>query len=125
MNITIVDYLENINVLIGRDCLKELNENKMNDFVDEFKAIHKKFSNFRKENEKILRDIRNNTMAHKSTDALKLSEKIQNIHVEEIYNFGMKMKNYSKEYVDLSTKILYYIVDYMKEGRNYECNFSV
>ncbi len=114
---TIVDYLENINSLIGKDCLQELNNNNMIEFVVEFKRINKNFSNFRKENERILRDIRNNTLAHKSKDALILNEKIQNINIKEIYNFGIQMKFYSKEFVDLSTKIILYIVDYMKEGR--------
>lgn len=113
----IIDYLENINTLIGRDCLKELTENKMSEFASEFKAINKNFSNFRKENEKQLRDIRNNTIAHKSKNALILTDKIENIDVEEIYNFGMQLQEYSTEFTNLSTKIIYYIVDYMKEGR--------
>ena len=113
----IIDYLENINTLIGKDCLKELTDNKMTEFIVEFKAINKNFANFRKENEKQLRDIRNNTIAHKSKDALVLTEKIENINVTEIYNFGLELKEYSKEFIDLSTKVILYIVDYMKNGR--------
>lgn len=115
--LTIVDYLDNISVLIGRDCLAELKNNNMTEFLDEFKSIHKKFSVFKKDNERVLRDIRNNTIAHKSKDGLKLNTYINNIIVEDIYNFGLELKIYTKEFVDLSTKIIYYIVDYMKEGR--------
>jgi hypothetical protein len=115
--LTIVDYLDNISVLIGRDCLTELKNNNMTEFLDEFKSIHKKFSNFKKNNERLLRDIRNNTIAHKSKDALKLNQHINNLNVEEIYNFGLDLKTYTKEFITLSTKIIYYIVDYMKEGR--------
>jgi hypothetical protein len=110
--LTIVDYLDNIS-----DCLGELKNNNMTEFLDEFKSIHKKFSIFKKDNERVLRDIRNNTIAHKSKDALKLNEYIKTLEVENIYNFGLELKVYSKEFVDLSTKIIYYIVDYMKEGR--------
>jgi hypothetical protein len=115
--VTIVDFLENINILIGRDCLLELKNNNMTEFLDEFKSIHKKFSIFRKDNERILRDIRNNAIAHKSKDALKLNSVINNLNVEEVYNFGLELKIYSKEFIDLSTKVIYYIVDYMKAGR--------
>ena len=113
----IIDYLENINTLIGRDCLKELTDNKMSEFIPEFKLINKNFSNFRKENEKQLRDIRNNTMAHKSKDALLLTNKIGNIDIEEIYNFGLQLKEYSTEFTNLSTRVIHFIIDYMKEGR--------
>lgn len=115
--LTIVDYLDNISVLIGSDCLKELKNNNMTELLDEFKSIHKKFSLFKKDNERVLRDIRNNTIAHKSKDAIKLNTYINNLNIEEIYNFGLDLKNYTTEFRDLSTKTIYYIVDYMKEGR--------
>ena len=60
---------------------------------------------------------RNNAIAHKSKDALKLNSVINNLNVEEVYNFGLELKIYSKEFIDLSTKVIYYIVDYMKAGR--------
>lgn len=115
--LTIVDYLDNIGVLIGRDCLNELKTNNMIEFLDDFKSIHKKFSAFKKNNEKVLRDIRNNTIAHKSKDALKLNTYINNLNGEDVYNFGLELKTYTKEFIDLSTRIIWYIVDYMKEGR--------
>lgn len=115
--LTIVDFLDNISVLIGRDCLLELKNNNMTEFLDEFKSIHKKFSIFKKDNEKTLRDISNNAIAHKSKDSLKLNSFINNINVDEVYNFGLELKIHSKEFIDLSTKIIYYIDDYMKVGR--------
>jgi hypothetical protein len=115
--VVIVDYIESINVLIGRDCLKELKSNKMFEFIDVFKSMNKKYSTFRKLNDKLLREIRNNTLAHKSKDALKLIEHIKTIDVEKIYQFGLELKIYSKEFVDLSTKIIYYISDYMRENK--------
>jgi hypothetical protein len=115
--VTIVDYLDNIGVLIGRDCLNELKANNMIEFLDDFKSIHKKFSAFKKDNERVLRDIRNNTIAHKSKDALKLNTYINNLNAEDIYDFGLELKTYAKEFIDLSTKIIWYIVDYMKAGR--------
>ena len=115
--VTAVDYLDNIGVLIGSDCLKELKNNKMDEFLDEFKIVHKKFSMFKTANQVLLREIRNNTAAHKNKDSLFLQEQIDNLDVEKIYNFGIELIEYSKEFVDLSTKIIYYIVDYMQKGK--------
>lgn len=115
--VIIIDYLDNISVLIGKDCVFELKNNGMTQFIEEFRFIHKKFSDFKKANERLLREIRNNTIAHKCKDALKLNDQINNIDVEMIINFGFDLKIYSKEFVDISTKVIYYIADYMREGR--------
>ncbi len=68
--------------MIGRDCLSELKNINMTEFLDEFKSIHRKFSLFKQQNEKILREIRNTDIAHKSKDALKLNSFIKNIRVK-------------------------------------------
>ena len=115
--LTIVDYLDNISVLIGRDCLTELKNNNMTEFLDEFKSVHKKFSVFKKNNERVLREIRNNTIAHKAKDALKLNAYINNLSVDDISNFGLELKIYTTQFIDLSTKIIHYIADYMEVGR--------
>ncbi len=117
MVIVILDYLDNIGVLIGNNCLAELKRNNMLEFIDEFKLIHKKFSAFKKENERFLREIRNNTIAHKTKDALMLSKQINDLNEEEIYEFSIQFKIYIKDFVDLSTKVINYIADYMSEGR--------
>lgn len=117
MAVTAIDYLDNIGILIGSNCMKELKANKMDEFLDEFKVIHKKFSTFKNDNQVLLRDIRNTTVAHKTKDALLLHEQIEKLDVEKIYNFGLELIDYTKEFVNLSTKVIYYIVDYMKEGR--------
>lgn len=116
MSVVIVDYLDNVNTLIGRDCLAELRNNNMTDFIEELKAINKRFSILKRENEQVLRIIRNNTIAHKSKNALMLNEYINELNVEDIYDFGFELNNHLKELVDLSTKVIYYIVDNMKVG---------
>lgn len=117
MAIVILDYLDNIGVLIGTNCLAELKRNNMLNFIDEFKAVHKKFSVFKRENEKLLREIRNNTIAHKTKDALLLNQKIEEIDNDNIYEFSIEFKIYIQEFVDLSTKVIYFITDYMSQGK--------
>lgn len=117
MAIVILDYLDNIGVLIGSNCLAELKRNNMLEFIDEFKLVHKNFSAFKKENERLLREIRNNTIAHKTKDALVLSQQINDLNEDEIYEFCIQFKAYIKEFIDLSTKVINYIADYMREGR--------
>ena len=115
--IVILDYLDNIGVLIGSNCLAELKRNNMIEFIDEFKLIHKNFSAFKKENELLLREIRNNTIAHKTKDALVLSQQINNLNEDEIYEFGLQFKIYIRDFIDLSTKVVNYITEYMREGK--------
>jgi hypothetical protein len=117
MVIVILDYLDNIAVLIGSNCLAELKRNNMLELMDEFKSMHKNFSAFKKENERLLREIRNNTIAHKTKDALMLSKQINDLNEDEIYQFGLQFKIYTKDFVDLSTKVINYISEYMREGR--------
>jgi len=115
--VTIVDYIENINVLIGKDCIKELQLNHMDHFIDEFKALNKRFSMFRKANDFYLRDIRNNTLAHKCKDALTLKRAIDRVDPDEIFSQGMEVKAFGDEFVKISTKVLYFIIDYMTQGK--------
>ena len=89
----------------------------MLELMDEFKLMHKKFSTFKKDNERLLREIRNNTIAHKTKDALLLSKQINDLNEDEIYQFGLQFKIYIQEFVILSTKVINYISEYMSEGR--------
>jgi len=117
MSIVILDYLDNIGILIGTNCLAELKRNNMHNFMDKFKVVHKNFSTFKKENEKMLREIRNNTIAHKTKDALVLSQQINELNSDSIYEFSIQFNNYIQDFVNLSTKVIYYIADYMGEGK--------
>ncbi|WP_396151148.1 hypothetical protein [Flavobacterium sp.] len=117
MSIVILDFLDNTAVLIGSNCLAELKRNNMLELMDEFKLMHKKFSTFKKDNERLLREIRNNTIAHKTKDALLLSKQINDLNEDEIYQFGLQFKIYIQEFVILSTKVINYISEYMSEGR--------
>lgn len=117
ISIVILDYLDNIGVLIGSNCLAELKRNNMIEFIDEFKSMHKEFSAFKRTNERLLRDIRNNTIAHKNKDALILNDHINKLNENEIYEFGLQFKIHIKDFIDLSTKVINYISEYMREGR--------
>lgn len=111
--VTIVDYIENINFLIGKECLRELQDNNMNHFVEDFKALNKRFSMFRKANDSYLRDIRNNAMAHKCKDALSLKRAIDRVDPDRIFSHGLEVKAFGDEFVKLSTSVLNFIIDYM------------
>ncbi|MFC6265891.1 hypothetical protein [Flavobacterium panici] len=117
ISIVLLDYLDNIGVLIGSNCLAELKRNNMLEFIDEFKSMHKNFSSFKTTNERLLREIRNNTIAHKNKDALILNQHINKLNENEIYEFGLQFKIHIKDFIDLSTKVINYISEYMREGR--------
>ncbi len=118
LSIFIIDYLDNVSVLIGRDCLKELRENiHMKKFEEEFRPVHKKFSAFKTENEKLLREIRNTTIAHRSKEALKLYDSINNLNLENIYQLGLELQIQITELTNVSNKVLFFIGNYLREGK--------
>ncbi len=63
---TIIEFLEDINGMLGKELSQELKRNSMSDLVGELNKINKKFSSIKKENNSTLRKIRNNASAHKT-----------------------------------------------------------
>lgn len=116
--LTIIEFLDDINPLIGRDLSKQLRDLKQEKFVIPVREISKKFAKYKNENEQYLRIVRNNTIAHKNTDALELHKFINEIESEEIYNLAIELKKLSTEFNKLSTKIIYSIIDFMKKSIN-------
>lgn len=115
---TAIEFFEDINTLIGRDLLKELSITYFEDFVPVFKNINKKFGQLRKENEILLRQIRNNSSAHKSLDSLKFLELTYDIDTDKIYLLGISIKVLSVELavelVKLSGRLLTFMTEVFK-----------
>ncbi|MDQ0780577.1 hypothetical protein QF044_000431 [Chryseobacterium sp. W4I1] len=59
--------------------------------------------------------LRNNTIAHKNTSSLELYEHIYNIEHEKIYNLSMELKILYTEFNNLTTQIIYSIIDFIKK----------
>jgi hypothetical protein len=106
---TAIEFLDDINTLIGRDLLKDLSKEYFKELVPVFKEINKKFNKLKSNNEALLRQIRNNACAHKSLDSLSFLKWAYEIDMTRIYLLGIEIKVISafmsKELVKVSRKI--------------------
>jgi len=84
LSMTIIEFLEDINFLLGKNLKQEFESNELKEFIPELNNINKKFALLKKENNKELRIIRNNASAHKTKDSLKLINLTDKTHVKEI-----------------------------------------
>lgn len=112
--LTIIEYIDDINVLIGRDLLKELTTNKHEEFIPPFKEISKKYAVLKRDNEALLRSIRNNAIAHKSKDSVKLIKAIYDFDAEPVYLLGMEVNSLATKLNDLTTLVFYKLIDVEK-----------
>ena len=72
---TIIEYLEDINELIGKEMIQEIQQNNWDPkLIDELKVICKSYSELRKKYASDFKEIRNNAAAHKTKDAKRLYE---------------------------------------------------
>lgn len=113
--LTIIEFLDDINPLLGRDLSNQLAQAKLNSYIQPLRNISKKFAKYKTDNEKYLRVIRNKTIAHKSTNALELHKFISEIDDDKIYQLVIDLKDITNEFTKLTTKIIYSIIDFMKK----------
>lgn len=113
--LTIIEFLDDINPLLGRDLSNQLAEANLNSHIQPLRSISKKFAKYKTDNEQYLRVIRNKTIAHKSTDALELYTFITEIDNDKIYQLTIDLKEITTEFTRLTTKIIYSIISFMKK----------
>lgn len=111
----IIEYLKDINDLLGFKLIGELNSNKYSEFVPEIKKINSEFADIRKKHEKILMVIRNNISAHKTKESLNLIHYIFNLDTDEICSLAIATININTLLTSATTKI-YHII--LKEAEN-------
>ena len=66
---SIIEFLDDMNNLLGKNFLTELENNDMEVFINPIKQLNKAYSDLKKNYNKDLREIRNNAAAHKNKDA--------------------------------------------------------
>jgi hypothetical protein len=103
---TVIEFIEDINTLIGKELLKELTENGFHEFLPVFKKINEEFSNIKKVNGKMLKEIRNNALAHKSKNGLKLIEHVYKIDTDKVNKLGSDILNISNRITVESNKVI-------------------
>lgn len=121
LSMTIIEFLDDILELMGKDLRNELLKNGYDNHIIELKEVSKKFANLRKANEKELRVIRNNAAAHKNKNALDLLDFTKKTELNEIYTLANKIKIINTEFTRFTTKVIYSIIESQKlEGEKLE-----
>ena len=106
LSMTIIEFLEDINKLLGNKLRKELMKNEMSEYVDELNTINKEFSKVKKENNKPLRRIRNNAAAHKTLDSKALLDFTSKLEINDLTEISNSVSRSNKKFVELSTIII-------------------
>ena len=119
LSIIIIEYLKDINELLGFKLIGELNTNKYTQFVPIMKDLNSRFANIRKENETLLTSIRNNIAAHKTKDALNLINHMFNVDPDKISRIAIDIVQLNIELTNQTTEIIYVMT---AEGRENEKN---
>ncbi|MBA6155728.1 hypothetical protein H3Z83_04210 [Tenacibaculum sp. S7007] len=109
LSMTIIEFLDDINGLLGRNLRIELESNNMSEFISELNDVNKKFSTVKKQNNKELRLIRNNSAAHKSKKAKDLINFTENIHFENLHKISVEVSEANIQLNKLTTEVIYKI----------------
>ncbi|WP_054851802.1 hypothetical protein [Olleya sp. ITB9] len=108
---TIIEFLDDINELIGKNLRQELESNNMSEFIDELKIIGKEFSSLKKENNTELRKIRNNSAAHKTKMAKDLINFTKENPFKNLNEINTKISLINDKLTKLNTTIILKITE--------------
>lgn len=108
---SMIEYLDDIQSLLGHDLLIELKMNGMNHFSDEVKLLSKNYSKLKRDREKDFRKIRNNASAHKNRNARELVEIYESVPVDVLTPIGVEFGKLEHVFINISTKILLEILE--------------
>ena len=106
LSMTIIEFLEDINKLLGNKLRKELIRNDLSEYVSELNNINKEFSRIKKDNNKPLRRIRNNAAAHKTLDSKALLDFTSKLEIEDLNGISNSVSRTNKKFVELSIKLI-------------------
>ncbi len=112
---TLIEFLDDINFLLGKGLRTELQMIGFEQHLDELQSINKAFSLVKKENQTELRKIRNNAAAHKTKNALSLLDFNKNLDSDKIFTLSAEVNQTNNKLTKLTTQILYSIIDNQKE----------
>ncbi|WP_281298203.1 hypothetical protein [Flavobacterium limnophilum] len=113
----IIEYLKDINDLLGFKLIGELNSNNYKEFVPIIKDLNSKYASVRKKHETLLNNIRNNVSAHKTKEALNLVQYIYNIDTDEIFQIGLEIMQINIQLTNEGTNLMYKMIAEAEENK--------
>ncbi|ULC58375.1 hypothetical protein MBM09_10620 [Flaviramulus sp. BrNp1-15] len=114
LSMTLIEFLDDINGLLGKKLRLELKKNSMNRFVEDLNKINKEFAAVKKQHNLELRKIRNNCSAHKTKKAIDLIDFTKKTHFENLHEISADTSKINIKLTQLTTKIIYGINDEQK-----------
>ena len=103
---TLIEFLEDINILLGKDLRPELIKNGMENFVSQVNIVNKEFAVIKKQNNTVLRHIRNNASAHKTKKAKDLIGFTRQEYFDNLNEITSKVFQNNIKLTELNTKIM-------------------
>ena len=108
LSMTLIEYLEDINFLIGKNLRESLEENNIHDFAQDLRSINKDFSKLKEKYNTELRNIRNEASAHKSKDAKVLYQHYISPPIEDLVlvELSLEVSQLNTRLLNLSSSIV-------------------
>jgi hypothetical protein len=103
--VTIIEFLDDVNNLLGKDLVQELEKLGFKKYVPKLKEINKNLSAFKKSHGKLLREIRNTAMAHKAKSAEVLYKSVYLLDHQSICEVAIRVYAISNQFNFLSVDI--------------------
>lgn len=116
LGMTIIEYLDDINGMIGKDLRLELINNNLPEVEKEILIVNKNFSNLKRKHNSRLRDIRNKSTAHKVKNADELINFTRDNFFEDVYELSLEVSSINKEFIQISTKVVNIIIHRVREN---------
>jgi len=111
LSMTLIEFLDDINTLLGKHLRVELQKTGFTQHIDELNQINKAFAAIKGDNQKQLRNIRNNASAHKTKNAMHLLEYNNNLDLDRIFEISANVSKTNAKLTQLTTEIIYSIID--------------
>jgi hypothetical protein len=114
----VIEYLNDINDLLGRKLVQETTSNNFLEFIPKLREINSQFANIRKKHQTELSTIRNNIAAHKNKNGLSLLNQIYKLEPQGILEMANETIIVNDGLTKETTKIIYKILDDAKKQHN-------
>ncbi len=117
LSMSIIEFLDDINHLLGKQLREELEKNNLNRFIKDINGLNKNYSSIKKEYKTKLKEIRNNASAHKNKDAKYLVNFHRDLSLDNLTEIGYNMGKLENQFVKITNQIFIAVSEQLSESR--------
>jgi hypothetical protein len=111
LSMTIIEFLEDINFLLGKELADELKKYKLDELLKDIRMLNKYYSQLKRTFNNEFRLLRNEASAHHSRDANILYKLHRNLGIENLTAIGYEIGKLGNRFVNISNNILEQVFD--------------